>query len=114
MKEEQKISPSWEALIHRSRTDTAFRTSLLGDPTRVLRDAGLIRPGDTAVVREWSATEHLVVLPPPLRPDEKPGREGSPGSGAPHVDRAPYSTSPCSSPMVGPGASRLSRPVSDA
>jgi len=110
---------TWDVVLFRSVTDAEFRQSLIDNPSRVLRELGLLSVDETAIVHEWNPNERVLVLPPlaDTSPDRIQqlrrtfGRAKAEAVRADAPARAPYSQESSSPPIVGPAVVALGDPT---
>ena len=110
---------TWDVVLFRSATDAEFRQSLIENPSRILRELGLLTDDETVIVHEWGPNERVLVLPPladtsPDRIRELRRTFSRAESEAARLQapvRAPYSQEPPSKPMIGPAMVALGNPV---
>ena len=110
---------TWEVILFRSVTDIEFRQSLIDNPSRVLRELGLLGVDETAVVHEWNPNERVLIIPPlaDTSPDRIQqlrrtfGRARAEAARADAPARAPYSQESPSPPIVGPSVVALGSPA---
>jgi hypothetical protein len=110
---------TWDVVLFRCTTDAEFRQSLIDNPSRVLRELGLLSADETAIAQEWKANERILILPPladtsPNRIQELRRTFTRTEPEATRLDtpaRAPYSQEQPSAPMSGPAVVALGTPA---